>query len=107
MKRYILGLLACATPSLAQTSTNCITLGGQTNCLTNQQVDPAAALLQRTANPPPLVSDRSNDAAAERRARAYAQVGDLIAKGDCPAAKRLATFYGHRDIVKDTAKACP
>jgi hypothetical protein len=107
MKRYIFVLVAWAAPSLAQTSTNCSTIGGQTKCVTDQQVDPAAALLQRTAAPPPLVSDRSNEAAAERRSRAYAQVGDLIAKGDCPAAKRLATFYGHRDIVRDTAKACP
>lgn len=107
MEGYIFLLLACATPSLAQTSTNCSTIGGQTNCVTDQQVDPASALLQRTANPPPLVSDQSNEAAAERRSRAYAQVGDLIAKGDCPAANRLAKFYGQRDIVKDTAKACP
>jgi hypothetical protein len=107
MKRYIFVLLGCAAPSLAQTSTDCRTIGMQTNCVTDQRVDPAAALLQRTANPLPLVSEPSNEAAAERRSRAYAQVGDLIAKGDCPAAKRLATFYGHRDIVKDTAKACP
>jgi len=45
--------------------------------------------------------------AANRRAAAYAKVGDLIASGDCAGAKRLAQFYNHPDIIADTAKACP
>lgn len=67
---------------------------------TNKQGQQAQAARQQA-------QDDADEGAKNRRAAAYTQVGELIAKGDCAGAKRLARFYNHPDIMADTAKACP
>lgn len=67
--------------------------------------DYAGMLGLRNQPAPAAASD--DGGAANRRAAAYNQVGELIAKGDCDGAKRLARFYNKPDIIKDAARACP
>jgi len=117
----IAGALFVASPALAQT-THCTTMGNTTNCVTDNSVNQGQAgvntamqgLINSTRPVTPMRREEAapslprapGDTPEERRANAYAQVGALIAKGDCDGAMRLANFYGRPDIVADTAKAC-
>lgn len=102
-----------SAPAGAQIDTDCSTVGGVTHCRAANQ--PAVPNVGQQMLDNMAAQQRQQQAeqaaaaggAAERRARAYAQVGELIAKGDCPAALRLARFYNHADILKDTRRACP
>jgi len=99
--------------ALGQTTTDCVRTTDITTTCTTQSPSPAPspdlAKLVASGGPNPY-ADMTRDAQAaanERRATAYDRVAELIAKGDCDGARRLADFYGHRDIIKDTARACP
>lgn len=103
---------------LASTTTTCNSYGGTVTCNTQQQgASPAQDnwLMDLATNKQgqqfqaarQQAQDDADEGARNRRAAAYAKVGDLIAAGDCAGAKRLAKFYNHPDIMADTAKACP
>jgi len=113
MRVWLLALAMIAAPGGAQ-STVCRTTGNVTTCDTmpppTSKPDPVQQMvdnMQRSQRTAAEAQSNAIDSAMERRARAYAQVGELIAKGECAAANRLAQFYGHKDILKDTARACP
>lgn len=108
----IMALIAilAASPVSAQMQTNCSTIGNQTNCQTGSVPNVAQQMLDNMAansRQQAAISAYQNEAAEDLRAQAYNQVGSLIAQGKCDEAKRLATFYGRKDIVKATAQACP
>ena len=97
----------------AQSTTDCYQNGVAVNCTTRgtqTAPDPLQSFvqgMQQDNREQAQRNEMAQQASANRRAAAYSQVGELIAKGDCVAANRLASFYGQRDIVKDTARACP
>lgn len=97
-------LIAFAALLLPQQATTCTTSGNTTRC----EPDAGVALRDWLVRAPAgqQQQEASIDAAKDRRAAAYAQVGKLIADGRCEDAKRLASFYGQPDIVKDTNRAC-
>lgn len=47
-----------------------------------------------------------NAANARARDQAFGQVGDLIARGDCDGARRVAAFYNRDDLKAAIARAC-
>ena len=112
MKGITIALIALASPVAAQTTTNCSTLGTFTNCrTTNDQPVPNVAAdmlanMQLQQRQQQAEQARAAVVFGQQRAAAFAQVGGLIAKGDCEGAQRLADFYGWRDLRKNTAKAC-
>ena len=96
----------------AQTTTDCYQNGAASTCTATPPPvrDPLGSMvesMQQDNRQREAINAQSEQASADRRAVAFAQVGELIAKGDCAAALRLADFYGHRDIVKATTRACP
>ena len=111
MKKYALLLTLSCSPAIGQTT--CTTIGNSTTCTPSpqsQQPNVGQTFLdnmQREQREQQAQQATAAENAAGRRAAAYAQVGELIAKGDCAAANRLATFYHRPDIMKDTARACP
>lgn len=129
----LMGLLVTAGAS-AQTTTNCYRDGAFTSCTSSAPPQPQnwTALLPKP--PSESVADYAQRMMAtrqqqeqmpkkdlndtlnvqeilvrreERRREAYNQVGAVIARGDCAAARRLAAFYGVDELVSATAKACP
>jgi len=96
-----------------QTTTDCSTIGNITRCTTQDPVGSAAQPLIDNMNRQNEAAERQREsqlsaaeASENRRAIAYAQVGELIAKGDCDGARRLAKFYNRGTIIKDTERAC-
>lgn len=88
--------------ALALQSATCTTIGNITRC-----VDEPAAVTRPIPQPTPVITATpSPEGAKDRRAAAYAQVGQLIADSRCADARKLAAFYGQPDIIADTAKAC-
>ncbi|MDH7638931.1 hypothetical protein [Sphingomonas oryzagri] len=104
-------ITAILLAQLATSTTTCIPQPGITTCSTQYQQPAASAPVPDYAgmlglrNQP--ASSHDDGGAANRRAAAYNQVGDLIARGDCDGAKRLAHFYNKPDIIRDTERACP
>lgn len=92
-----------------QQSTTCSTIGNVTRCdsAPSSQSPDLTALGQAPARTADSILRSGDEAASDRRAAAYAQVGQLIADKRCDDARRLAGFYGQRDLIRDTAKACP
>jgi hypothetical protein len=110
MKKYlaVFGMLALSAPVAAQT-TNCTTYASTTRCTSDGEnsIEKFTEDMQREQRDNHAKNMRMAEAATERQSRAYEQVGELIAKGDCVGANRLANFYGRKDIIKSTARACP
>lgn len=96
-ERMILLVLA-----LLGQQTECTTIGATTRCTKESAPVDLTSLAKAPAQAVPATSDGSMD----RRAAAYAQVGQLIADKRCEDALRLARFYGKKDLIKDTERAC-
>ena len=115
---WLLGLII-ASPLSAQTTTTCVRNGQVTNCTSNSPL-PDTNPSWTTLLPKPRTNSAEDQSSArmqyapqatgstsqQRRGDAYSQVGSMIAKGDCDGANRLARFYGVKELIDDTAKAC-
>ncbi len=106
----LVSLLVAPVGAMAQTTT-CNRFGVTTTCETSGTTPTPGQQFLENMNQANRDQDSriasEAEASRDRRARAYEQVGALIAKGDCTAANRLANFYGQREIVRDTERACP
>lgn len=100
---YLCCMMLLALALLGQ-QTECKTIGDTTRCEATAPVDaaPVAEAPQQAAS----AILAGAEGAKGRRAVAYAQVGQLIADNRCADALRLARFYGQKDIVRDTERAC-
>lgn len=98
-----LAMIILALALLGQ-QTECTTIGATTRCV--KQPAPVDLSALTTAPAKAAAGIEPADGAMDRRASAYAQVGQLIADQRCEDALRLARFYGKRDLIKDTERAC-
>lgn len=97
-------LMAILLASALQQTTTCTTNLGITTCQTDKQIVQTSPVPGYQPIP-----DRAPAYPTGQTPReiAYDKVGDLVSANRCDDAKRLAQFYGFKDIVKDTARACP
>lgn len=88
---------------LAQTTT-CTTNLGVTTCRKSELTLPPPVQVYN----PPMPSDMAPPPPGTTpREQANTQITGLIADNRCDDAKRVAQFYGWRDLIKAVARACP
>lgn len=97
-------LLAILLASAWQQTTTCTTNLGVTTCQSDR---PLARSEPVQGYQPPAPRPPAYQPGQTPREIAHDKVGDLIASNRCDDAKRLSQFYGFKDIIKDTARACP
>lgn len=98
MPLFIVALVFAGVP---QTNTQCVRNGVVTNCTTTDSQPSWTDLLQKPRASEPYIPPQQDDGPSPQ-----SRVADLIARGDCPGALRLAHFYNKRRLIASTEKAC-